>query len=79
MRTRRTVIPTPDGQGLIGSLGYITVRIGGGTRAGEVQLAFQGGSECFIAYADDPIDRGEQVVVVDRRPGRAVVVTRFDD
>jgi hypothetical protein len=68
-----------DGDQLVGSLGFVTIRLPGGPRPGEVQLQLRGGSESFIAYATDPIQAGEQVLVVGRRPGRVVDVIRFTE
>jgi membrane protein implicated in regulation of membrane protease activity len=67
-----------DDERLIGGLGYVTVRIPGGAQPGEVQVELNGGSESFIAYADRTVQRGEQVVVIGRRPGRGVVVTQIE-
>jgi len=64
---------------LIGQLGYVTTRIGGPDTPGEVQVRFRGASEAFIAYGREAIDRGVQVLVVGRRPGRVVEVTAFDE
>lgn len=63
-----------DGDSIIGQVGYVTTRIGGGAHPGEVQIGLRGGSESFIAYATEPVERGQQVLVVDRRPGRSVDV-----
>jgi hypothetical protein len=63
-----------DGDDIIGGVGYVTTRVGGGSHAGEVQIGLRGGSESFIAYATEPIERGQQVLVVGRRPGRGVDV-----
>lgn len=64
-----------DSDHVIGEVGYVTTRIGGGELPGEVQVSFRGASESFIAYGSEPIDRGAQVVVVAKRPGRGVEVT----
>ncbi|MDA8285295.1 MAG: hypothetical protein M0Z42_18785 [Actinomycetota bacterium] len=69
----------PDGDQLIGQLGRVTMAIRGADRPGEVQVPLRGGSEAFIAYADREIEVGAQVLVVGRRPGRAVEVTVFSD
>ncbi|MHB1928223.1 MAG: hypothetical protein ACYCUG_02120 [Acidimicrobiales bacterium] len=69
----------PDGDHLIGQLGRVTMAIRGADRPGEVQLPLRGGSESFIAYGDGEIERGTQVMVVGRRPGRAVEVMVFED
>lgn len=68
-----------NGDHLIGQLGCVTLRIPGADRPGEVQLPLRGGSEAFIAYGDQTIERGMQVLVVGTRPGRAVEVTAFAD
>lgn len=71
-------MPVPDSDRLVGQLGLVTMRVGGGSRPGEVQLPIRGGSETFLAYSAEPIDAGSQVLVLARRPGRAVEVTAFD-
>jgi hypothetical protein len=63
---------------VIGEQGFVTTRIPGGDRPGEVHIGFRGASESFIAYASEPIDQGQRVLVVGRRPGRAVDVTLFN-
>lgn len=68
-----------DGDRVVGAVGLVTTKVGGGKQAGEVRIPFRGGTEAFIAYASDPIDRGAQVLVVGRRPGRVVDVIPFSD
>ncbi len=67
------------GDQLIGQVGQVTMRIAGAGRPGEVQLPVRGGSESFIAYGDEPIEQGTQVMVVSARPGRVVQVAVFSD
>ncbi|MGH9101539.1 MAG: hypothetical protein ACRDYD_00915 [Acidimicrobiales bacterium] len=67
----------PDEDRLIGEVGFVTTRIGGRDKAGEVQIRLRGGSETFIAYGDEPIEKGRQVLVLGRRPGRSLEVTPF--
>jgi hypothetical protein len=67
----------PDEGRVIGEQGYVTTRIPGGDRPGEIRIALRGGSEVFIAFAPEPIERGERILVLGRRPGRAVDVTMF--
>jgi membrane protein implicated in regulation of membrane protease activity len=67
-----------DDDRLVGEVGLVTTRILGGLHPGEVQMHFQGGSASFVAYSQDEIERGASVLVVGRRPGRALDVTRFD-
>lgn len=66
-----------DGDRMVGEIGWVTTRIAGGDRPGEVQVPLRGGSETFIAYGSEPIERGAQVVVVARRLGRSLEVTPF--
>jgi membrane protein implicated in regulation of membrane protease activity len=63
-----------DGDRIIGEVGYVTTRISGAGRAGEVQIALRGRTESFIAYATEVVELGQQVMVVGRRPGRGVDV-----
>ena len=67
----------PEEGRVIGEQGYVTIRIPGGDQPGEVQIPLRGGSESFIAYATEPISHGARILVVGRRPGRAVDVTVF--
>ncbi len=57
-----------------GRTGYVTVAIPGAGRAGEVRVSIRGGNEVFIAYAERPIERGQQVIVVGDRGARCVDV-----
>jgi hypothetical protein len=67
----------PNEGRVIGEQGVVTTRIPGGDAPGEVQIFLRGGSESFIAYAPEEIGRGERVLILGRRPGRAVDVTVF--
>ena len=60
---------------VVGRPAYVTVAIPGGPRAGEVVLRIRGGTESYIAFADQPVGVGAQVVVVADRGARAVLVT----
>lgn len=57
-----------------GKTGYVTVAIPGPGRPGEVNVSIRGGTEAFLAFAEGPIARGKQVLVVADRGGRAVDV-----
>jgi len=59
---------------LVGRTAHVSVAIPGGDKAGEVVLRVRGGSESYIAFADRPISAGTQVVVVDDRGARTLVV-----
>jgi hypothetical protein len=63
-------------QGLIGSIGRVTVSIPA-TGPGEVLLAVRGGTEAFAALADEPIRRHSRVVVIECLSARSVVVARL--
>jgi hypothetical protein len=64
----------PDQHGVVGRAAHVTVPIPGGDRAGEVMLRIRGGSEAFIAFADEPVEMGAQVVVVADRGARTLFV-----
>lgn len=66
-----------DPENLVGEIGVVTTRIRGRDQPGEVRIPMRGGSESFIAYGDEPLERGQQVLVVARRPGRVVDVIFF--
>ena len=60
-----------------GKSGVVTTRIRGGDRPGEIQVAVRGGTESFIAYADEELGRGTTVIVYRSRGHRAVDVIPF--
>ena len=59
-------------------MGHVTTRIRGGDKPGEVTVSVRGGAECFIAYADTPIERATEVLVVASRGHRSVDVVPVD-
>ncbi len=59
---------------VVGMPAYVTVAIPGGARAGEVLLRVRGGTESYIAYADQSVGVGAQVVVIADRGARTVLV-----
>jgi hypothetical protein len=59
---------------VVGRPAYVTVAIPGGDRAGEVFLRVRGGTESYIAFADQPVEVGAQVVVLADRGARSVLV-----
>jgi len=63
-----------DGNGLIGLVGHLTVSVPPGG-PGEVVVAIRGGTECFAAWADEPIAKYTRVVIVEERSPRSVTVT----
>ena len=60
--------------GVVGRTAHVSVAIPGGDRPGEVILRVRGGSEAYIAYAEQALGVGAQVVVVDDRGARTVIV-----
>ncbi|WP_370216786.1 hypothetical protein [Kitasatospora sp. GAS1066B] len=60
----------------VGAVGWVTVSIPP-DGAGEVLLPVRGGSEAFAAWADVPIARNTQVMVVERISARSVLVVPF--
>jgi hypothetical protein len=64
---------------MIGSRGRVTGTIGPGL-IGEVLLSVRGGTEAFYAYpanAEDRIESGVQILVVDFEAPRTVYVERW--
>ena len=61
-------------QGLLGTIGRVTVSIPAGG-PGEVLLPVRGGTEAFAAWSDEPIPRHSRIVVVECMSARSVIVT----
>jgi membrane protein implicated in regulation of membrane protease activity len=61
-------------ESVVGKVAHVTVAVPGGARPGEVLVRVRGGSESYIAYADEPVDEGVQVVVVADRGARSLSV-----
>lgn len=65
----------PDFDSVVGRPAYVTVAIpGGGSQAGEVLVRVRGGTESYIAYADEAVNVGTQVIVLADRGARSVLV-----
>lgn len=64
---------------VIGSVGHVVVATRGRLGPGEVQLTVGGVRECYIATSDDPIERGEPVLVVEVAAHRQVTVVPWTD
>jgi hypothetical protein len=75
-RCRKVVMMSyyPEPETVIGRSAYVTVAIPGGTKAGEVIIRVSGGTESYIAFADQPVELGAQVVVVADRGARTLFV-----
>lgn len=63
---------------VVGRVGHVTTRIRGADKPGEVSVSVRGGAECFIAYADTPIESSTEVLVVASRGHRSVDVIPVD-
>jgi hypothetical protein len=59
---------------VVGRPAFVTVAIPGEGRAGEIQLRVRGATESYIAYADEPVRVGTQVVVLADMGARSVLV-----
>jgi hypothetical protein len=66
------------GRTLVGTIGLVTVPIPHGG-PGEVLLPVRGGSEAFAAWADQPIAKHTQVLVIICLSARSVQVTSYPD
>ncbi|WP_082122909.1 hypothetical protein [Mycobacterium nebraskense] len=58
----------------IGCVGTLTVATRGTSGAGEVLVTVGGAKEAFLAWSDQPLPKGAEVLVVDVRGARTVVV-----
>jgi membrane protein implicated in regulation of membrane protease activity len=59
---------------LVGCVGSVIVATRGGAGTGEVLLTVRGSKEAYLAWSDEPLPRGTEVLVVDVRGARTVVV-----
>ncbi|MGI8589513.1 MAG: hypothetical protein ACR2M5_00735 [Nakamurella sp.] len=64
---------------VIGAVGQVVNAIRGKSGPGEVLLRIGGTRECYIAESDEPIERGQTVLVVDVAPHRHVTVVRWTE
>lgn len=62
---------------VIGQVGTVLTRVRGGDLPGEIAATVRGTRETFIAYADSPLERGVQVLVVAIRGPRQVDVVAW--
>jgi membrane protein implicated in regulation of membrane protease activity len=63
-----------EAESVVGKLAHVVVAIPGPSRAGEVTVRIRGGTESYIAYADERIEAGTEVVVVADHGARTVSV-----
>ena len=62
----------------IGCVGKLIVATRGDRGAGEVLLTLRGSKEAFLAWSDEPLPKGTEVLVVEVRGPRTVVVEPWD-
>jgi membrane protein implicated in regulation of membrane protease activity len=58
----------------IGCVGSLIVATRGVEGAGEVLLNVRGGKEAYLAWSEQPLPKGTDVLVIDVRGARTVVV-----
>jgi membrane protein implicated in regulation of membrane protease activity len=63
-----------DPENVVGRSAHVMLPIPGEDKPGEVLIAVRGGSEMFIAYCDQPVPAGAQVVVLADRGARTLLV-----
>ena len=59
---------------VIGCVGSLTVATRGVAGAGEVLLNVRGTKEAYLAWSEQPLPRGTEVLVIDVRSTRTVMV-----
>jgi membrane protein implicated in regulation of membrane protease activity len=59
---------------VIGCVGSLIVATRGVAGAGEVLLNVRGTKEAYLAWSEQPLPRGTEVLVIDVRGARTVVV-----
>ncbi|MFE3187424.1 hypothetical protein ACFXHA_00360 [Nocardia sp. NPDC059240] len=62
---------------VVGLTGTLTSPIRAAGALGEVLVAIRGGTELYIARAEEPLDAGDTVLVVAVHPGRVVDVVAW--
>ena len=68
----------PD-DAVIGCVGVLHVGTRGERGPGEVVVPVRGGSEAFLAWSEQPLAKGTQVLIVESRGERAVDVVAFPE
>jgi membrane protein implicated in regulation of membrane protease activity len=59
---------------VVGCLGSLIVATRGVAGPGEVLLTVRGSKEAYLAWSDQPLPRGTEVLVIDIRGARTVLV-----
>lgn len=63
---------------LVGCTGVLEVATRGEDGPGEVLVSVWGGSEAYMAYSEQPLDRHSQVLVIGTRGSRGVDVVPWE-
>jgi membrane protein implicated in regulation of membrane protease activity len=59
---------------VVGCIGSLIVATRGVVGPGEVLLTVRGSKEAYVAWSDQPLPRGTEVLVIDIRGARTVLV-----
>jgi hypothetical protein len=59
---------------VIGCVGSLIVATRGAEGVGEVLLSVRGTKEAYLAWSEEPLPRGTEVLVIDVRAARTVLV-----
>jgi membrane protein implicated in regulation of membrane protease activity len=59
---------------VVGCLGQLVVATRGESGAGEVLLTVRGAKEAYLAWSQEPLPKGTEVLVIDTRGARTVLV-----
>jgi hypothetical protein len=68
---------TPD-ESAVGCTGELIVATRGAAGPGEVLVKMRGGTEAYLAWSEEPLARGTQVLVFNARGDRALDVMEWD-
>jgi hypothetical protein len=63
----------------VGRSGKLTVATRGAEGPGEVLVQVRGGTEAYIAWSEEPLAKGTEVLVFDSRGERSVDVMEWSD
>ena len=65
-------------QSPVGCTGKVIVATRGEAGPGEVLIKIKGGTEAYLAWSEQPLERGAEVLVFNVRGGREVDVMEFE-
>lgn len=66
-------------EAVIGRTGVVVIGTRGAAGPGEVLIRVRGGSETYLAWSQEPLPAGAQVLVIDFRGARQVDVIEWFD